>query len=244
MTNDLNRYNDVNLSGNGTALVTVQSNRTSNIWVAPDGDSGRAKQITVGTSDSSLGLSWTPDGKIVFQSDPSGKSEIWIMNADGRERKQITHDGYNYRSESFLHGTTLCSTLRAGKTNVWRMDLDSGNPRQLTNGRLRKVSIDGGQPVQVHDLDAHLPVISPDGKQVAALYQDEKANPTQGVMIFPFTGGETTKRLNIVPDVVNGFALHWSPDGRTILHFNENLSNIWSQPSGWQRGNGKTSHRL
>jgi Tol biopolymer transport system component len=95
---------------------------------------------------------------------------------------------------------------------------------------LWKVSIDGGNPVQLHALNAHLPAISPDGKQVAAFYQDEKANPVQGVMIFPFTGGEATKRLNIMLDAVNGFALHWSPDGRALLHFDENLSNIWSQP--------------
>jgi serine/threonine protein kinase/Tol biopolymer transport system component len=256
VTNDLNRYNDVSLTSDGKSLVTVQSNRTSNIWIAPEGDARRARQITSGTADSSLGLAWTPDGRIVYQSDASGKSEIWIMNADGSDRKQLTRDGYNYRPAVSAAGQFIVfHSFRAGASNIWRMELDGGNPRQLTHGSrnffpaispdgkwvvysspdagditLWKVSIDGGDPVQLHALNAHLPTISPDGKQVAALYQDEKANPVQGVMIFPFTGGEPTKRLNIMLDAVNGFALHWSPDGHALLRLDENLSNIWSQP--------------
>ncbi|HEV8426725.1 MAG TPA: protein kinase [Pyrinomonadaceae bacterium] len=256
VTNDLSRYNDLSLTNNASSLVTVQSNRASNIWVAPDGDARRAKQITTGTSDSSLGLSWTPDGKIVFHSDASGKPEIWIMNADGTDRRQLTHDGYNYRPVVAATGRYIVfHRFRGGKTNVWRMDLDGGNQLQLTNGkrnffpdissdgqwvvysspdsgeiRLWKVSIDGGEPTQLSPLNAHLPVISPDDKQIAASYQDEKADPIQGVMILPFNGGQPTKRLNIALDAINGFALHWSPDGRSLLYFDANLSNIWSIP--------------
>ncbi len=77
---------------------------------------------------------------------------------------------------------------------------------------------------------ANLPSISPDGTRVASFYWDERASPMQGVVIFPLAGRQPTKRLNIVPDAVNGFALHWSPDGRAILHLDENLSNLWSEP--------------
>jgi Tol biopolymer transport system component len=129
ITNDLHRDNDVSLTGDSRSLVTVQTNRASNIWVAPEGDAARARQVTAGTSDSSLGLAWTPDGKYV-----------------------------------------------------------------------------------------------------AGFYMDERANPQQGVMILPAAGGEPAKRFDILPDAVNGFALHWSPDGRALLHLRDDLPNIWSQP--------------
>jgi len=256
ITNDLNRYDDVSLTGDSKMLVTVQSKRASNIWIAPKGDAARARQITAGTSDSSLGLSWMPDGKIVYESDASGKPQIWVVNADGSEQRQLTADGYNYRPAIFSGGRYIVfHSFRGGVTNIWRMDLDAGNLKQLTHGKrnffpdvspdgqwvvyssfdsgeltLWKVSIDGGAPAKLSDTTANLPSISPDGKYIASFYWDDRANPTQGVMTFPFAGVQPIKRFNIVPDATNGFALHWSLDGLGLLHLDENLSNIWSQP--------------
>ncbi len=40
--------------------------------------------------------SWSPDGRhIVFQSDRSGKTQIWTMLADGTQQKQLTTEGHN-----------------------------------------------------------------------------------------------------------------------------------------------------
>ena len=256
ITNDLNHYDDVSLTGDSKMLVTVQSKRASNIWIAPKGDAARARQITSGTSDSSLGLSWMPDGKIVYESDASGKPQIWAVNPDGSGQRQLTADGYNYRPAILSGGRYIVfHSFRGGVTNIWRMDLDAGNLRQLTHGKrnffpdispdgqwvvyssfdsgeltLWKVSIDGGDSEKLSDPTANLPSISPDGKYIASFYWDDKANPPEGVMIFPFAGGQPTKRFSILPDAVNGFALHWSPDGLDLLYLDDDLSNIWSQP--------------
>ena len=58
------------------------------------------------------------------------------MNSDGSDRRQLTHDGYNYRPVVSAAGRYIVfHSFRAGKTNVWRMELDGGNQRQLTNGK-------------------------------------------------------------------------------------------------------------
>ena len=252
ITNDLNRYNDVSLTADSSSLLTVQTNQVSNIWVAPKADLGRARQITTGTNDGNSGLTWTPDGsRIVYASEASGRSEIWMMDADGQNRKQLTDDGENHRPNVSSDGRYIFFTsIRAGRTNVWRMDVDGGNPKQLTDGKINahgypspdgrwvayvsmdqgnatiwKAPVDGGQPVRLADPTSNLPIISPDGKQIACFYWDEQANPPRGAMIIPFAGGPPTKRFH-----ADGFVLHWTSDSRAIL-FNR-LSNIWSQPLG------------
>jgi Tol biopolymer transport system component len=134
------------------------------------------------------------------------------------------------------------------------MDMDGGHPRQLTDGKSNayphfspdgrwvvyisrdygnatvwKMPVDGGQPVRLSEPTANLPVVSPDGKQIACFYWDEQANPPRGVMIFPFEGGPPTRRLNITPHA-DGFALGWTPDGRALVYIDTRLTNIWSQP--------------
>src|SRR6266545_1223201 len=52
----------------------------------------RAKQLTSLTSklDGLQGVAWTPDGKIVYHSMAGGSEGIWIMDADGNNRSQLT----------------------------------------------------------------------------------------------------------------------------------------------------------
>ena len=82
--------------------------------------------------------------------------------------------------------------------------------------------------MHLNDTRSNFPVVSPDGKQVACFYWDQ-ANPPHGVMIFPFAGGEPTKRFNI-PEPPDAVALDWSLDGRSLLYIDSRLSNIWRQP--------------
>ena len=36
------------------------------------------------------GVAWTPDGRIVYTTEASGNPDVWIMNADGTRRVQLT----------------------------------------------------------------------------------------------------------------------------------------------------------
>ena len=49
VTNDLNTYLGASVTADGSALVTVQTDRVPNVWVAPAGDAARARQITTGS---------------------------------------------------------------------------------------------------------------------------------------------------------------------------------------------------
>ena len=62
ITNDLNDYLTLSLAADSSALVAVQSDKLSDIWIIPDGDTSRAAQITNDRFAGVGGISWTPDG--------------------------------------------------------------------------------------------------------------------------------------------------------------------------------------
>jgi TolB protein len=132
------------------------------------------------------------------------------------------------------------------------MDLDGANQRFLTNSgpfaltpqvtpdgqwvifttndqrnpRLYKVSVDGGEPVQISDKLIWRPQISPDGSQIACLYHEIWNEPYK-IAILPLAGGEPVK----VFDIPSGPSrlLRWSYDGRALYYTDERdgISNIW-----------------
>ena len=246
LTNDLNDYVGISLSSEGAVLITVQSENVSNLWVAPNNNPRQAHQITTGKLDGTQGLSWTPDGKIVYAAGASGRWDLWITDTNGTSPKQLTADTGNNFSPSVSpdgHYIAFVSD-RTGSRHIWRIDIDGGNARQLTNdkaewnpqflpdsqgilyettsGGFWKVPIDGGQPsLQVSVSTSAGMAISPDGKWVATSYWEPAARKTA---IYPVEGNASQKILDILTNYTR-----WTPDGRALSSINEfNPSTIMS----------------
>ena len=141
VTNDLNNYSRLSLTADSSAIVTVQTEGASTIWVAPQGDASRARQISSGRYDGQLGLSWMPGGRIAYTSRESGLTDIWSMGQDGKDQKQLTaHAATNQAPWATPDGRYIIFTstrrgaLSRGLRNIWRMDTDGGNLKQLTEG--------------------------------------------------------------------------------------------------------------
>src|SRR5262249_56791430 len=84
ITNDLNNYTRLSLTADSSALVTVQTEGTASVWVAPQGDANRVRQIASGRYDGQRGLSWMPGGKIVYTSRESGGLGIQNLDEGGK----------------------------------------------------------------------------------------------------------------------------------------------------------------
>jgi Tol biopolymer transport system component len=206
-------------------------------------DASNAKQITlgVGKNDGFYGISWTPDDKVIYSSDANGNRDLWITDVDGSNQRQLTIGAGSFNSHPSVSPDgryIVFSSNRAGAQNIWRMDVDGRNPKQLTHGRgeyrssvspdgqsvlyesdsgavhLRKVSIDGGGPVQVTEHQAAGPVVSPDGKLIAYGYFSDRMNPPWRVGIMPFEGGSMLKSFRA------HFSGHvrWSTDGQSLMY--------------------------
>src|SRR5215475_16147994 len=83
ITNDLGEYLSVSISSDGRTIAAVQRNSLSNVWVGDSKAFDQAKQVSSGRSDGNLGLSWTPDERIVYTANPEKNIALFIMDADG-----------------------------------------------------------------------------------------------------------------------------------------------------------------
>ena len=256
ITNDLNNYAGVSLSADSGSLVTVQADAVANLWVAPDGDAARARQITTGSGRYDQ-VSLAPDGRLVYISNAGGTVDVWLMDPDGKNQKQLTSDaGVNVFPAASADGRYVVFDSNRGANpatfNIWRAGIDGSNPRQLTQGEgeyfpacspdgkwvvytplssggklsLWKVPIDGGDPVQINERLSVKPIISPDGKWIA--FQTSGDQPASGpkLGIVPFDGGQPLKLLD-----VKFIQYRWSADSKAILYLDnkEGVSNVWSQ---------------
>jgi Tol biopolymer transport system component len=259
VTNDPNYgYSHLGLTADGRNLVALQSAERRSLWLVPNGDPSAATPITSGEHDAYGKVRWTPEGRILYNSD----ANIWIMNGDGTNPVQLTKNaGVNMQPEPSPDGRYIIfSSNRAnlGAYNLWRMDIDGSNPVLITQGggegqpvcspdgrwvvyskggpntgprqkTLWKVTMEGGEPVQLSDRPSSGAAISPDGALIACWYAQDSASPRK-LALIPFAGGSPIKIFDAPMSPIT--AVGWNPDGRAInyIRTSQFVSNIWSQP--------------
>jgi Tol biopolymer transport system component len=113
------------------------------IW-AMDADGSHQKQLT--KTDTAIGnnaAAWSPDGRrIAFSSTRSGHYAIWVMDPEGGHLTQLTTPyGDTYQDSNVPawspDGTKIAfwSGLEHRYGNIWVMDADGANRKQLTDQR-------------------------------------------------------------------------------------------------------------
>jgi TolB protein len=256
ITNDLNTYYGVTLAADSKTIVTAQSGKLRNIWIAPGGDVSQARQLTGtigGQFGSIAGICWAPDGSIVYGSNKSGNLDIWHMGGDGKSPRQLTTNPQaDFYPEISPDGRRVAFlSNRTGTQQVWTMDTDGGNQRQLTSGRNKgrprwspdgrwlvyvengevaaiwKTPAEGGNSVRLTDTSSGHAAISPDGNLIAHyVLQDSYYR----IALVPFEGGAPVKLFD--QRVFAGGPIRWTADGAGLLYADRRsgASNIWHQP--------------
>ena len=258
ITNDFSQYSSVGLTATSDQIVALQTNALFGLWIAPTGKIEDAKQIA-SESGELPDFCWTADNRIVYRSTASGTPCAWVMNADGNEKRQLTTEAPGEKGMSVSRDGhyIVFASMRAGRFNIWRMDPDGANLKQLTDGAgeafpqcspdgrwvvyqsgignvsstLWRVPIEGGEAVQLTRSHSINPAVSPDGRLIAYFYLD-KAKPGSPwrIGVVSFADGAFVANVEIPPTVISRF-VRWTPDGKALAYItNEGeASNIWVQ---------------
>ncbi|MBO0800029.1 MAG: PD40 domain-containing protein, partial [Blastocatellia bacterium] len=203
LTNDLESYFWLSLSADGRKLITRQQKIFSHLWLLPEGNLKKARQLTFGMRnfDGYNGLVWTPDGRIVFSSFVNNNTDLYSMNPDGSNRTQLTANAGpdNIFPAVSPDGRYIVFTSnRTGARQIWRMDNDGRNQKQLTQ---QKGS-------------AQYPAFSPDGSDV--FYIKRGAGAAE-ICRIPLEGGTPVSVSRLSGAAAEGF-LSISTDGKWLAY--------------------------
>lgn len=254
LTNDPALYNEPSLGADGRLLAAVQRETLDTIWVAPVEDLA-ARRVAI-RSGRINGVAWTPAGQLVYDSNASGRQELWQLNLVNGQQQQLTNAA-NVRAMSAVgaDGQTFFFTAQyTGRTQVWKLAQNDRQPMPLTQAddhfpqptpdkewviyasygargwQLMKVPAAGGAPLALSAEEASDPDVSPDGRWL--LYRFRNTQTKQwDIGVRDLTAPAAPLRT-FKPVAGSHSLLRWTPDGQAFTYFaNANgQAQFWRQP--------------
>ena len=265
VSNDLSDYNSLSVTADGKSFVTTQERRQAAIYVGDSpgllNDKIDWKLSAISTEQSTgYGLSWTSAGKLLQQ---DGSFHIYVTGPDGSNRVRVLEDnGIAFSPRACGSGDLMIVSrvLESNAPNLWRVNMATGEAKQLTFGkdeetssctpdgkwvvypgpspndsvyRIYKISTDGGEPVELAKGRVYEPAVSPDGQLVAYTRIDgQGARAKSKVVLQKVEGGSPVQEIE-VPSAFTPMYLGWTPDGKALTFVRNttgNTQNLYVQP--------------
>jgi Tol biopolymer transport system component len=137
---DGNRGSDPSVSRRKGSLAWVRDLSANSLWRMPVDQSGQPPQELVNSAAVDTDAEWSSNGRIVFRSDRSGATELWIANADGSGPWQATRFRGAFVGDPHWSpdGRSIAFTTHAtGNPDIFVMRCEPdaaacSEPRQLT----------------------------------------------------------------------------------------------------------------
>lgn len=211
-------------SPDGTKISYVSTGKynllSTDVWMMDNTDNNNV-QLTISSSSTYTFNPWSPDGtKLLYISDSTGSYELWTMNANGSNKKQLTEGAHieNYLGMRGWDASWCSDGMQVAYTSqaiengdkdadIWIVDIDGTNNTKITD--------DGKQNLR--------PRCQPGSENIAYL---SNTSGNGGIWIMNKDGsGKVQVEDGLVYDA------EWSPDGTKMIYVkidSKNLSSaIW-----------------
>ena len=264
ITNDTNDYYTLTLSADGKTLATVQRRATQTLYLMPaTGFAGNPPNPAHAQSKTAAMFGWASNGDIYF----GDGGNLVRMSVDGSNRSTLLSDP----SSNVIHPDGCAGGGRYvvitwsnhngnKKTNLWRVDTDGSNPKQLTSGvtdvggfcspdgewvyyynidtfQVFRVHNDGGTPEEVPGTGGLFNSpglsLSPDGKFLVFFRSSKDPKTTVGKLVLvALDAGPKPQVKFLDPDPRYANYPHFTPDGKALVYIihEKGADNMWSQP--------------
>lgn len=122
-----------------TGTTESDSGESNDVYVASADGSGQTARLTDGAGATYNECpSWSPDGsKIAFTSSTGGNYEVFVMDADGTDERNLTDsaDASEYRAAWSPDGRRMAYAVLdpAGKADLWVMNADGSGRKNITD---------------------------------------------------------------------------------------------------------------
>jgi Tol biopolymer transport system component len=230
----LDIYSNLSITADGQSLVTAQIHRVAIVYV---GDSPATlndkidwKLVPISNQQATgYNVSWTPGGKLLQEDETY---HVYETAADGTGRVDLLGSDELALDPSSCGPDVVVLTriLDNHKAGVWRLNIVTGELKQLTFGRadqlpsctpdgrwvvyqgslatdsvghILKVSVDGGAPVELARGNVIEPAVSPDGNLVVYMRVDGQAGGYKRAWVVQKLEGGTVVREFPVPATVS-----------------------------------------
>jgi serine/threonine protein kinase len=269
ITRDTNSYSDITVAADGHEAATILSEARWSLSVMPAaGPSTQAHSVA--TADADTNFAWTTDGQLVSDQasvlnriDPATGSKSVIKSEEGKPNGNpaACADGRSIVFELVLHGGT-------DTDNLWRIDSVGGDLKQITKGtqdqypvcspdsrwvyyvakgnqgRLTRVSMDGGASQTVSDLNISESLfdISPDGKMAAFGTLQHAGEHKEKLVLVAVDSGQT-KLVDF--ERLRFGLLRFNRDGKAVVYptRDNGVDNLWLQPLDGSKGHAITDFK-
>lgn len=259
LTEDYNDYYGVSVStANGkTELSTIVLNRVAQLWKTSVGDEKSQPVGLTSEGNYGLGLTQSAGGKIYVGSTNSGNPDIWTIENDGRNLRQMTTAKQLDQNPLVTSDgqTVIFSSERSGIKTLWKMNADGSDQKAILEkatidnftlspdgktvyyysyfedkGALWRVGIDGANREKLVDGRFESPAVSPDGEQIAAVYKKDGDDKYQ-LAVWNLTNKDSMRFIKPLDGNALPGNLYWRKDGKSVVYVvsQKGIGNLWEQ---------------
>lgn len=239
LTKDSETYGVLNMNKDATAIVSTHVKEDFRIKLIRTENPSATAVLTNASA-----AAFAPDGKIYFSSIMSGNDEIWSIDADGGNQRQLT----NNAADEFApivspdNNSVFFVSNKSGSAQLWRMNTDGSNQTQMTQtnggapvfvapdgewvyyrhiltGVLWRISTKSGEQQLVLNKEKRRFAFSPDGRQVAF---SETQGDERILSIVSLADGQTVKTFRLADKKLILMHIVWMPDGKNLAYITAN----------------------